>query len=53
MLDIVLGSGYRATVEALGDEQQQWPRELVVGELRSLGVTWLRSDVVFESAVKG
>jgi SAM-dependent methyltransferase len=51
--DIVLGSGYRATVEALDEEQQRWLRERVVGELGSLGVTWLRSDVVFGSAVKG
>jgi SAM-dependent methyltransferase len=51
--EIVLGSGYRATVDALGDEQQQRLRERVVGELRSRGVTRLRNDVVFGSAVKG
>jgi ubiquinone/menaquinone biosynthesis C-methylase UbiE len=51
--DIVLGSGYRATVEALSDEQRQALRQRVVGELRSRGVTRLRNDVVFASAVKG
>lgn len=51
--DIVLGSGYRATVDALSDEQRQRLRARVVGELRSRGVTRLRNDVVFGSAVKG
>lgn len=51
--DIVLGSGYRATVEALGDEQPQRLRKRVVGELRTRGITRLRNDVVFASAIKG
>jgi ubiquinone/menaquinone biosynthesis C-methylase UbiE len=51
--DIVLGSGYRATVDALGDEQRERLRERVIGELRARGVRRLRSDVVFGSAVKG
>ena len=50
--DIVLGSGYRATVDALSDEQRQRLRELVIGELRSRAVTRLRNDVVFGRAVK-
>jgi ubiquinone/menaquinone biosynthesis C-methylase UbiE len=50
--EIVLGSGYRATVDALGDDQRQRLRERVVGELRTRGVTRLRNDVVFGSAVK-
>jgi ubiquinone/menaquinone biosynthesis C-methylase UbiE len=50
--DIVLGSGYRATVDAFGDEQRELLRERVVGELRSRGVTRLRNDVVFATAVK-
>jgi ubiquinone/menaquinone biosynthesis C-methylase UbiE len=50
--EIVLGSGYRATVDALTDEQRQRLRERVIGELRSRGVTKLRNDVVFGSAVK-
>jgi ubiquinone/menaquinone biosynthesis C-methylase UbiE len=50
--DIVLGSGYRATVDALRDEQRERLRERVVGELRARRVTMLRNDVVFGSAVK-
>src|SRR5262245_9634914 len=50
--DIVLGSGYRATVDALADEQRERLRERVVGELRARKVTRLRNDVVFGSAVK-
>ncbi len=50
--EIALGSGYRATIDALGNEQGQRLRERVVGELRSRGVTRLRNDVVFGSAVK-
>ena len=50
--EIVLGSGYRGTVDALGDEQRQWLRERVVGALRSRGITRLRNDVVFGSAGK-
>jgi SAM-dependent methyltransferase len=50
--DIVLGSGYRATVDALGDDQRERLRERVVGELRARGVTTVRSDVVFGTAVK-
>ena len=51
--DIVLGSGYRATVEAVGDKQRDRLRERVVGELRARSVTSLRSDVVFGSAARG
>src|SRR6516164_2479721 len=50
--DIVLGSGYRATVDALADEQRERLRERVIGELRARGVTKLLNDVVFGSAVK-
>jgi hypothetical protein len=48
--DVVLGSGYRATVEALGPEQRDLVRGHVLGELRSRGVVALRTDVVFGSA---
>jgi ubiquinone/menaquinone biosynthesis C-methylase UbiE len=51
--EIVLGSGYRATVDALGDEQRQRLCGRVIGELRSRGITKLRNDVVFGNAVKG
>ena len=50
--DIALGSGYRATVDALGEEQRDRLRERVVGELRARRVTRLRNDVVFGSAVR-
>jgi ubiquinone/menaquinone biosynthesis C-methylase UbiE len=50
--DIVLGSGYRATVDALGDEPRERLRERVVAEFRARRVTRLRNDVVFASAVK-
>ena len=51
--DIVLGSGYRATVDALGHEHRERLRECVVGELGARRVTRLRNDVVFGSSVKG
>jgi hypothetical protein len=50
--DIVLGSGYRATVDALADEQRERLRECVIDELGARRVTRLRNDVVFASAVK-
>jgi ubiquinone/menaquinone biosynthesis C-methylase UbiE len=48
--DIVLGSGYRATVDALSQEQRDLVRERVHHELNSAGVTSLRTDVVFAAA---
>lgn len=51
--DIVLGSGYRGTVDAFGDERREQLRDRVIAELRARSVTSLRSDVVFGSAVKG
>jgi SAM-dependent methyltransferase len=51
--DIVLGSGYRATVDALSEEQRERLRERVIDELRSRGITSLRNDVVFGSSVRG
>jgi ubiquinone/menaquinone biosynthesis C-methylase UbiE len=48
--EVVLGSGYRATVDALSQEQRDLVRRRVLGELRSSGVTALRTDVVFGSA---
>jgi ubiquinone/menaquinone biosynthesis C-methylase UbiE len=50
--DIVLGSGYRATVDALGPGQRDRLRERVLAELRSRDVTSLRTDVVFGTAVR-
>src|SRR5215831_10806536 len=47
--DIVLGSGYRATVDALGQQGGQ-VRTRLLTELRSRCVTALRTDVVFGTA---
>ena len=50
--DIVLGSGYRATVDALSPEQRDRVRESVQAELRSRQITSLRTDVVFGTAAR-
>jgi len=48
--DIVLGTGYRATVDALGQEQRDRVRGWLLSELRSRAVTAVRTDVVFGTA---
>ena len=48
--DVVLGSGYRATVDALTPEQREQVRERLLGGLRSRAVSSLRTDVVFGTA---
>jgi ubiquinone/menaquinone biosynthesis C-methylase UbiE len=48
--DVVLGSGYRATVDALSPEQRDHVRERLLSALRSDEVTSLRTDVVFGTA---
>ncbi|MGZ4245640.1 MAG: class I SAM-dependent methyltransferase [Solirubrobacteraceae bacterium] len=48
--DVVLGSGYRATVDALSPPQRTQLRDRVVGRLREDGVTEVRTDVVFAIA---
>jgi ubiquinone/menaquinone biosynthesis C-methylase UbiE len=48
--EIVLGSGYRATVDALAPGQYDRLRSMVLSELRSAGVTAVRTDVVFGTA---
>lgn len=48
--DIVLGTGYRATVDALSPEQRDQVRTQLLGELRSRVVGTLRTDVVFGTA---
>jgi ubiquinone/menaquinone biosynthesis C-methylase UbiE len=45
--DIVLGTGYRGTVDALSREQRDSVRERLLAGLRAAGVTTLRTDVVF------
>jgi ubiquinone/menaquinone biosynthesis C-methylase UbiE len=48
--DIVLGTGYRGTVDALTQEQRGSVRERLLAALRAAGVTTLRTDVVFGTA---
>jgi ubiquinone/menaquinone biosynthesis C-methylase UbiE len=48
--DIVLGSGYRSTIDALSQEQHDLVRRRVLSELQSGGITSLRTDVVFSTA---
>ena len=51
--DIVLGSGYRATVDAFSDRERERLRARVVDELRARHITRLRNDVVFGTALRG
>jgi len=48
--DVVLGSGYRATIDALSAGQQDQLRSRLLQRLRSAGITALRTDVVFATA---
>jgi ubiquinone/menaquinone biosynthesis C-methylase UbiE len=48
--DIALGSGYRATVDALSLSQRDQVRSRLLAELRADGVTALRTDVVYGTA---
>jgi SAM-dependent methyltransferase len=48
--DIVLGSGYRATADALGPGLRDRVRSQLLAELRADGVTALRTDVVYATA---
>jgi len=48
--DIVLGSGYRGTVDALDTEQRDGVWQRLLAGLRATGVTTLRTDVVFGTA---
>jgi len=50
--DIVLGSGYRATVDALGPDQREHLRESILAELRLREVAVLQTDVVFGTAIR-
>jgi ubiquinone/menaquinone biosynthesis C-methylase UbiE len=50
--DIVLGTGYRATVDALSLEQRDQVRTRLLDELRSRAVSTLRTDVVFGTATR-
>ena len=48
--DIVLGTGYRATIDALSPEQRTKVRRRLLSELRSRNLTTIRTDVVFGTA---
>jgi ubiquinone/menaquinone biosynthesis C-methylase UbiE len=48
--DIVLGSGYRATVDALSQEQRDLIRGRVLERLQAEGITVLRTEAVFGTA---
>jgi hypothetical protein len=48
--EVILGSGYRATVDALSREQHDRLRGDVLREMLSRGVTTPRTDVVFGTA---
>jgi len=48
--DIVLGSGYRATADALGPGSRDRVRSQLLAELRADGVTALQTDVVYGTA---
>jgi ubiquinone/menaquinone biosynthesis C-methylase UbiE len=50
--DIVLGSGYRGTVDALRPEQSEAVKDHVIAILSSRAGTTLRADVVFGAATK-
>ena len=50
--DVVLGSGYRATVDALSPQQRGRLHDRLLGELRSAVVTYIRTDAVFGTARK-
>jgi ubiquinone/menaquinone biosynthesis C-methylase UbiE len=50
--DIVLGSGFRGTVDALGKAPRERLRTRVLDELRSHGIRRVRNDVVFSRAVR-
>jgi len=48
--DIVLGSGYRATTDALTADQLDRLREATLARLRALHITTLQANVVFATA---
>jgi ubiquinone/menaquinone biosynthesis C-methylase UbiE len=50
--DIALGSGYRATIDALSQDQRDQLKERLLRELRSRNITSLRTDTVFGTATK-
>jgi ubiquinone/menaquinone biosynthesis C-methylase UbiE len=50
--DVVLGTGYRATIDALGEDQQDLLREQVVSALAARDIMTIRTNVVFSAATR-
>jgi SAM-dependent methyltransferase len=50
--DVVLGSGYRATIDALNREQCDAVRDRLLRSLRSQAITTLQTDVIFGTATR-
>jgi hypothetical protein len=50
--DVVLGSGYRATADALSPAHRAQVRDRAVAELRSRGTTAITTNVVYGTATK-
>jgi SAM-dependent methyltransferase len=48
--DVVLGSGYRGTVDAMNQEKRDLVRRLVCTQVQSAGISSLRTDVVYGTA---
>jgi ubiquinone/menaquinone biosynthesis C-methylase UbiE len=50
--DIVLGSGYRATIDALGPAQRDRVHQRLLGKLRPRNISTVRTDVIFGTATR-
>jgi hypothetical protein len=50
--DVVLGSGYRGTFDALTDAEQVQVKDEVLREAREHGILELRTDAVFATAIR-
>jgi ubiquinone/menaquinone biosynthesis C-methylase UbiE len=50
--DVVLGSGYRGTFDALTDAEQVQVKDEVLREIRERGIVELRTDVVYSTAIR-
>ena len=48
--DIVLGSGYRATIDALSHDQRERVHQRPLSQLRSRNITTVRTNVIFGTA---
>lgn len=48
--DIMLGTGYRATIDALSHDQRDQVRQRLLAELRSRSIATVRTEVIFGTA---